>query len=71
MVDIFCYTVNLPDGINEMVVPCYEGYTVYVNINLDVVDRRKALRHAIRHIHYRDFEKGNVQSIERNAHGDG
>ena len=69
MDDIFVYCVDLPDGINEMVTPCFEGYTVYIDIKLDILRRRKAFRHALKHIIRRDFEKGIVSSIEREAHG--
>lgn len=69
MDDIFVYCVDLPKGIHEMVTPCHEGYTVYVDIKLDLLRRRKAFGHALRHIIRRDFEKGDVQKIERDAHG--
>ena len=69
MDDIFVYCVDLPDGINEMVTPCFEGYTVYIDIKLDILRRRKAFRHALKHIIRRDFEKGRVSAIEREAHG--
>lgn len=69
MDDIFVYCVDLPQGINEMVTPCNEGYTVYIDIKLDLWKRRKAFGHAMRHIIRKDFEKGDVQKIEREAHG--
>ena len=68
MDDIFVYCVKLPPGINEMVTPCCDGYTVYINIGLDLWQRRQALRHAIDHIIGKDFNGGNVQKIERGRH---
>lgn len=68
MDDIFVYCVDLPRGINEMVTPCLDGYTVYIDIKLDALRRRKAYRHAVRHIRRRDFEKGRVSRIERRTH---
>lgn len=58
------YFVALPDGINEMVTPCDLGYTVYLDINLDEHQRKKAYLHALEHIKRCDFEKDNIQRIE-------
>ena len=69
MTDVYYYEVKLPDGINEMVAPDYEGgYTVYVDERLDCYMKVQAFRHAMSHIENCDWEKDNVQEIEANAH---
>jgi hypothetical protein len=62
--DIFVYLVDLPDGIHEMVTPCCDGYTVYIDLKLNDKQRRKEYLHALDHIRRNDFEKENVQIIE-------
>ncbi len=62
--DIFLYYVELPDGIDEMVTPCLDGYTVYISSRISPERQRKAYLHALRHIRERDFEKTDVQRIE-------
>lgn len=68
MVDLFTYYVPLPDGINEMVAPCYDGYTVYIDSRLSEEKQYKAFEHALMHIYNEDFKKSDVQSIEAEAH---
>ena len=65
MVDVFTYLVELPDQIEEMVVPCLDGYTVYIDQNLTAERRVSAFRHALRHILRGDHEKADVGQIER------
>lgn len=65
---IYTYSVPLPDGVNEAVLPCADGYTVYIDIDLDDDQRKKALTHALKHIANNDFEKDDVQEIEDEAH---
>lgn len=69
MVDVFVYIVDLPDQVDEMVTPCLDGYTVYLNARLSYSGRVRAYHHAIRHIERNDFEAENVQKIEEEAHG--
>ena len=70
MDDVFVYVVDLPPGINEMVVPCTDGnYTVYLSAKLNDEGQRKAYEHAMWHINHNDFQKDNVQQIEVEAHG--
>ena len=69
MVDVFVYIVDLPDQVDEMVTPCLDGYTVYLNARLSYAGRVRAYHHAIRHIERNDFEVENVQKIEEEAHG--
>ena len=71
--DCFIYLANLPSGINEMVVPCPDGYTVYISERLDQLRRLEAVRHALHHIKNRDFENAgaDVQEIEAAAYEEG
>ena len=68
MDDVYTYLVRLPDQIEEMVVPCLDGYTVYIDQNLTPERRISAFRHALRHIVQGDHEKADVVQIERNTH---
>lgn len=68
MVDVFVYIVDLPDQVDEMVTPCLDGYTVYLNARLTYAGRVRAYHHAMRHIENNDFERANVQEIEKGAH---
>ena len=69
MSEVFVYLVDLPDGFQEVVMPCADGnYTVYIDARLDNIQRQKAYKHAIRHIQNDDFSKTDVQSIEYEAH---
>ena len=68
MPDIFLYFVRLPAGINEMVVPCLDGYTVYIDEDLDRAHRVSAYRHAGYHILNDDHSAADVGEIEERAH---
>ena len=68
MAEIYVYVVELPFGINEMVTPCIDGYTIYISDRLDMDHARKAYEHALFHINNLDFEKDNVNRIEAQAH---
>lgn len=68
MDDIFVYCVKMPQGIHETVVPCLNGYTIYIDRNLDYEHQLAAYNHALRHIQNNDFEKTDVQEIETEAH---
>lgn len=69
MDNIYTYIVDMPHTIDEMVTPCFDGYTVYLNARLAYDDRLKAYEHALGHIRRNDWEKENVQEIEMEAHG--
>lgn len=65
------YQVFFMDGmkVNEIVTENEDGsYTIFVNSNLCESKRLKAIRHAFNHINGRDFEKVDVQEIEKDAH---
>ena len=68
MDDIYTYLIDLPNGVNEMVMPCFCGYTVYIEKNLTYEAQIKAYQHAMWHILNDDFTKEDVQSIEEEAH---
>lgn len=65
---IFTYIVSLPSGVNEAVMACADGYTIYINEDLSSIGRKKAFVHAMKHIDRNDFYRGDVQQIEAEAH---
>ena len=67
-IPIFTYYIDLPDGINEAVMACADGYTVYIKESLDKEHRQRAFTHALHHIHNDDFYRSDVQQIESQAH---
>ena len=69
MDDIFVYAIDLPPSIHEYIMPCADGYTVYINRNLCERKRFEAFEHAMTHIRNGDFDRFNVQEIECSAHG--
>lgn len=68
MGEVYVYIVDLPDRVDEMVAPCIDGYTVYLNARLSYAGRVRAYLHAMRHIERNDFERANVQEIETETH---
>lgn len=68
MDSIFTYFVKLPPGIDEVVMPCLDGYTVYIDANLSEQKQLEAYAHAMHHIRNHDFERADVQEIESEAH---
>lgn len=68
MDDIYTYLIPLPDGINEVVLPCLGGYTVYIDSRLSQEKQLRSYQHALGHIINHDFEKSDVQEIEKEAH---
>lgn len=68
MTEIFVYLVDLPDRIDEMVTPCLDGYTIYLNAKLTYRGRIKAYMHALEHVERNDWDKTEVQQIEYEAH---
>lgn len=68
--DIYIYMVQFPGyDIHEAVLPCFGGYTVYLDSRLSSSGKERAYNHAVRHIVRRDFEKFNVSEIELQACG--
>ena len=68
MDDVYTYITRLPKGIREAVMPCNDGYTVYIDETLDHAARIDAYNHALRHINEQDWRRVNVQDIEARAH---
>lgn len=68
--DCFVYLAPLPHDVREMLTPCTEGYTLYLNERLTQNQRLRAIEHAFRHAQRGDFEKLNadVQEIEYSTH---
>ena len=67
--DVFTYLYDLPPNVDEIVLPCLDGYTVYINSKLSQAGRLEAYNHAVWHIEHDDWEKCSVQFIEVGAHG--
>ena len=54
----------------EMVILNEDGsYTILINSKLNWESQMKGYIHAMRHIFGEDFDKNNVQEIEKEAHG--
>lgn len=68
MIDVYVYEVRLPTGVHEMVCPCADGYTVYLNRMDEQHSKIKHYMHAVGHILEGDFQKDDVQGIETDAH---
>lgn len=68
--NVYVYIVRLPDGIDEMISPCLDGYTIYLDDQLSNEGRLEAYNHALKHIQDNDFEKTDVQEIEAVAHAE-
>ena len=68
MDDIFVYLVDLPPKVAEMITPCENGFTIYLNARLSHCDRVKAYLHALEHVERNDWDKTEVQQIEYEAH---
>ena len=66
--NVYVYLVDLPDRVDEMVTPCFDGFTVYISSKLSYAGRVRAYHHALRHIERHDFEKFDVQEIETKNH---
>lgn len=68
MEDVFVYLADLPDGINELVSPCADGFTVWIDQNLDDFHRKEAYMHALKHIERDDFShRSGADRIERDV----
>ena len=70
MDDIFVYIVDMPPGAAEMIIPCLDGYTIYLNARLSHKERVNAYLHALRHVERQDWEHDDVQQIEMEAHNE-
>ena len=69
--DIYLYFVRLPDGIDECVISCCGGYTIYIDSRLSDKQKREAYEHAMKHINYGHFDIDcplTVDEMECEAH---
>lgn len=67
MDDVYVYYVQLPDGIDEAVLPCIDGYTIYIDSRQSKAEMERAYKHAMEHITNNDFDKTSVDAIETEA----
>ncbi len=66
---IFTYLVKLPTNINEIVTPCADGYTIYIDKNLTHERQLEAYEHALHHIRRNDFDSNlSADEIEYQTH---
>lgn len=71
MADIYVYMIEMPSDVDEAVMPCMGGYTVYINANLTRERQEQAYLHALGHINAGDDNiNGNVDEIELRAHAE-
>ena len=70
MDDIFVYYHEFPDGINEAVMTCSGGYTVYIDPRQSNEGIINSYKHALKHIYGVGFEHMDVQEIESKAQCD-
>lgn len=72
MADVYVYLIEMPGDVDEAVMPCAGGYTIYINSNLTRERQEQAYLHALGHINAHDDDiNGDVDEIERRAHRDG
>lgn len=63
--NVFVYHVHAPASVKEMVVPCADGYTVYINDTLSPEGKIAAYQHALDHIDNGDCEDENRSVNEK------
>lgn len=69
MDDVYVYFIPFDSHkVHEFVVPCVDGYTIYIDEDLDQVSREAAYAHAMEHIRAQDWDRDDVQEIEAQAH---
>ena len=69
--DIYVYYVPLPEGVNEAVLSCLGGFTIYLDPRQSEDGLKRSYEHALKHIQDGDFFETDVQSIESEAHKKG
>ena len=65
------YYVELPDGFNEAILPCDDGFTIYIDPRQSEAGMHRSFEHAMKHIRRNDFNNNDVQSIESQVHKEG
>lgn len=70
MIDYRVILVSFPNGkVHECITPNDDGsYTIFIDARLPQEGQKKRLLHALKHILGNDFEKYDVNEIERYAH---
>lgn len=69
--EIYLYRIKMNCGINEVVLPCIDGYTVYIDESLDDIHALRAYQHALIHIYHGDCDTiRDVNRVEYEAHRD-
>ena len=59
----------MPSNTSEMIAPCADGYTIYLDVKKDRTRQLKDYLHAVKHIRRGDFDNhGDIQLIEKEAH---
>ena len=66
--DIYVYYVPLPEGVNEAVLSCLGGFTIYLDPRQSEDGLKRSYEHALKHIQDGDFFKTDVQEIEAQTH---
>lgn len=70
--DVFVQLVPLPYKTTELITPCLDGYTVYLNSRLTREQNLESYYHAIRHIRDGAFDMdkigADVDEIEARTH---
>lgn len=68
MDNVYVYMIDIKGKTDEMITPCADGYTVYIDDKLSPQGKRKAYVHAVSHIS--DFESDmTADEIETLRHG--
>ena len=67
MDNVFVYYVPLPEGVDEAVLPCFDGYTIYIDSRQSSSGMERAYKHALEHIVNNDFERLDLGMIENKA----
>lgn len=67
MDDVFVYMVDIPGKANEMITPCQDGYTVYIDDALSPQGKLDAYIHAVSHIEDYESDK-TADEIEAMRH---
>lgn len=66
--DVYVYCVDLPPKVYEHIVPCLDGYTVYIDQQLTRERQVEEYNHAVNHVIRKDHSKNDVAQIEKEAH---
>lgn len=70
MPDVWVYYVKFPEGLKEAVMPCLDGYTIYIDERLSDAERERVYAHALEHIRRGDCAGGDAGQIELEVHGE-